>query len=57
MMVQSTQNQWVSGFCPPFGNLNTRKYNVSETGSVSSPSEWRGTPTLLSPLERANSSH
>jgi hypothetical protein len=29
------QNKWVSGLCPSTGILNTRKHNVSETGSVS----------------------
>jgi hypothetical protein len=28
-------NHWVSGLFPPFGILNTRKHDVSETGSVS----------------------
>jgi hypothetical protein len=34
-MVFNTQNYWVSGLCPSSGILNTRKHNVSETGSVS----------------------
>jgi hypothetical protein len=29
------QNYWVLGFCPSSGILETRKHNVSETGSVS----------------------
>jgi hypothetical protein len=36
----------------------TRKYSVSETGSVfASSGEGSGTPTPLGPLERANVSH
>jgi hypothetical protein len=31
----TTQNYWISEPCPSSGILNTRKYNVSETGSVS----------------------
>jgi hypothetical protein len=31
-MVYNTHNYWVSGLCPLFGILNTRKYNISETG-------------------------
>jgi hypothetical protein len=34
-MVYNTQNYWVSGPNPPPGILNTRKHNVSETGTVS----------------------
>jgi hypothetical protein len=34
-MVYDTQNYWVSGLRPSSGILNTRKHNVSETGSVS----------------------
>jgi hypothetical protein len=30
-----TQNYWVFGLCPSPGILETRKHNVSETGSVS----------------------
>jgi hypothetical protein len=30
-------NYGVSGFCPLSGNINTRKNNVSETGSISIP--------------------
>jgi hypothetical protein len=30
-----TQNYWGPGLRPSTGILNTRKYNVSETGSVS----------------------
>jgi hypothetical protein len=29
------QNDWLSGLLPSSGILNTRKFNVSETGSVS----------------------
>jgi hypothetical protein len=37
-MVYNTQNHcffWGGGFCPSSGILETRKHNVSETGSVS----------------------
>jgi hypothetical protein len=34
-MVFNTQNYWVSELCPTSRILNTRKNNVSETGSVS----------------------
>jgi hypothetical protein len=34
-MVYNTQNYWVSGLCPSSGILNTRKHNVSKTGSIS----------------------
>jgi hypothetical protein len=34
-MVYNTQNYWVFGLCPSSGILETRKHNVSETGSVS----------------------
>jgi hypothetical protein len=50
-MVYNIQNYWVSSV----GILETREHNVSETGSVSFL-RWGGkTPTLLSPLGRANS--
>jgi hypothetical protein len=29
------QNYWVARLCPSFGILKTRKYNISEIGSVS----------------------
>jgi hypothetical protein len=46
-----------SEFCPSSGILETRKHNVSETGSVSVLS-WGGeTPTLLGLVERANHNH
>jgi hypothetical protein len=35
MMVFNTQNYWVSGLCPLSRILNTRKQNISGTGSVS----------------------
>jgi hypothetical protein len=35
MMLYNTQNYCVSGLCPSFGILNTRKHNVSETNSIS----------------------
>jgi hypothetical protein len=34
-MVYNIQNYWVFGLCLSFGILETRKHNVSETGSVS----------------------
>jgi hypothetical protein len=34
MVVYNTQNYWVSGLCQFSGILNTRKHNVSVTGSV-----------------------
>jgi hypothetical protein len=51
--ISLSQNYWVSGLCPSPGSLNTRKHNVSETGSVFI-FRWGGeTPTQLVPLERA----
>jgi hypothetical protein len=35
MMVYNTQNYWDFGLCPTSGILESRKHNVSETGSVS----------------------
>jgi hypothetical protein len=37
-MVYNTQNYWVFGLCPSSGILETRKHDVSETGSVSETS-------------------
>jgi hypothetical protein len=34
-MVYNTQNYWVLGLFPSSGILETRKHDVSETGSVS----------------------
>jgi hypothetical protein len=34
-MVYNTQNYCVFGLCPSSGVLETRKHDVSETGSVS----------------------
>jgi hypothetical protein len=34
-MVYNTQDYWVFGLFPSFGILETRRHNVSETGSVS----------------------
>jgi hypothetical protein len=48
-MVYNIQNYWVSGLCPSSGILNTRKHNVSETGSVSIM-KWGEGDTLLGPL-------
>jgi hypothetical protein len=50
-VVYDTQNYWISGLCPLPGILNTRKHNVSETGSMDlfpSSEEGRETPALLS---------
>jgi hypothetical protein len=33
--LNKTQNYWVSGLHPSSRSLNTRKNNISETGSVS----------------------
>jgi hypothetical protein len=56
-MVHNSQNYWVFGPCPSSGILETKKDNVSETGSVLSSGEGGKTPTLLGPLERANHNH
>jgi hypothetical protein len=34
-IIRYTQNYWVFGLCPSSVILETRKHNVSETGSVS----------------------
>jgi hypothetical protein len=51
------QNYWVLGLCPSSGILETRKHNVSETGSVSVLRREGKTPTQLGHLERANLNH
>jgi hypothetical protein len=51
-MVYTTQNLWVSGPCPSSGILNTRKHNVTETGSVFVFSWGGNTHNLLGPLEK-----
>jgi hypothetical protein len=51
-----SQNYWGFGLCPSSGILETRKHNVSETGSVS-VLRCEKTPTLMGPLERTNLSH
>jgi hypothetical protein len=43
-MVYKTQNYWVFGLCPSSGIVETRKHNVSETGSVS-VLRWEGINT------------
>jgi hypothetical protein len=49
-MVCNTQNYLVFGRCLSSGVIETRKHNISETGSVSVLS-WRGeAPTLLRPF-------
>jgi hypothetical protein len=50
----STQNYWVFGLYPSSNILETRKHNVSETGSIS-VLRW-GADTLC-PLQRANLNH
>jgi hypothetical protein len=56
-MVYNTQDYWVFWTFPPSSILETRKHDVSETGSVS-VIRYKGggnkTPTQLGPLERAN---
>jgi hypothetical protein len=52
-MVYNTQNYWVFGLRLSSGILETRKHNVSETGSVSVLRRW-GRSILFRPLERAN---
>jgi hypothetical protein len=55
-MAYNAQNYWGFGLCSSAGVLETRKHNISETGSVSGLK--RGNiPTLLGPLQRANLSH
>jgi hypothetical protein len=53
-MEYNTQNYWVSGLRPSSGILNTRKYIVSETGSVIDPvievSSFSGTQHTVFPL-------
>jgi hypothetical protein len=53
-MVYNTENRWVSGLYPLSIILNTKKHNVSETGSVSVLRLRDETPTLLGPSVRAN---
>jgi hypothetical protein len=38
-MVYNSQNYWVFGLFPSSGILDTRKHDVSETGSVESGEE------------------
>jgi hypothetical protein len=52
--IYEPKNYWVFGLFPSSGNLQNRKHDVSETGSVS-VLKWEGkTPTQLVLLERAN---
>jgi hypothetical protein len=37
--ISKLQNYWVFGLCPSSGILETRKHNVSETGSFPSSDE------------------
>jgi hypothetical protein len=57
-IVYNTQVYWFFWTFPSSGILETRKHEVSETGSVS-VLRWEGekTPTQLGPLERANLNH
>jgi hypothetical protein len=52
-MVYHTQNYWVFELFSSSGILETRKHNVSETGSVSVLRCGGKTPTQLGPLDRA----
>jgi hypothetical protein len=55
-MVYNTQNYRVFWLCPSSGILETRKHNVSETGSFSY--SGRGEDTYsVAPLERTNLNH
>jgi hypothetical protein len=56
--VYNTQNYLVFGLFPSSVILETRKNDISETGSVS-VLRWRGEkiPTHLGPLERVNLNH
>jgi hypothetical protein len=54
--IHPTQNYCGFGLCPSSSILETRKHSILETGSVS-VLRWGKTPTLLSPLERANPNH
>jgi hypothetical protein len=53
-MVYNTQNYWVFGLCPSTDILETRKHNVSETGSVSVLRRGEGEITQVGAVERAN---
>jgi nitrate reductase gamma subunit len=57
MMVYNTQSYWVSGLCLLSEILNTRKHNVSETGSVFPSSGDGKGDTVLGLLERTNLNH
>jgi hypothetical protein len=54
--IYNSHNHFVSRLCPSFGIINTRKHNVSKTGSISIL-RWGGTPILLGRIERANLNH
>jgi hypothetical protein len=45
-------NHWFSELCPSFGILNTRKHDVSETGSVFYYLEFRTADRVLTPNNR-----
>jgi hypothetical protein len=53
-VVYNTQNCSVFGLCSSSSILETRKHNVSETGSVPVHRGGGGGGTLLGLLERAN---
>jgi hypothetical protein len=53
-MVYNTQNYWGFGLCPSFNIVETRKHNISKTGSVSA---LKGDTYFFGALERANLSH
>jgi hypothetical protein len=57
-MVYNTQNHCFFLLCPSSGIIETRKHNVSETGSFFR-SKMRGgkRSTQLGPSERANFNH
>jgi hypothetical protein len=46
-----SQNYWVLGLCPSSGVLETRKHNVSETGSISIL-RWEGERILLTKFRK-----
>jgi hypothetical protein len=52
-MKYNTQNYWVFGLCPWFGILETRKHNVSETGSIFLPQVREGDPYSIGSLKKS----
>jgi hypothetical protein len=53
-MENNTQNYWISGLCPSSEILNSRKHNVSETGSVSVLRRGEGDTFSVESFRRAN---